>query len=171
MQLRVLDAAEKLYNRDWNLYVTCRTPYRPRVNEIPRISGKSYGAIYEPKLYTGELPPGRDDDTELVKGSCHCGAMTYAAKVKSLEDIKPQLGGSALLPYGMLKLPLENTQFQMDETNLGEYTTEDGLIKVMFCRTCGVPAQSQNHGDKDSALLNLRTLDVEGLDEKWGMNI
>jgi len=155
VNLRALDEAEKLYSREWN-----------------KIGGKAFGVVYEPKSYTGELPPGQEDDTEIVNGSCHCGEVTYAAKVKSVEDVKPQSNGSALLSHGILVLLLKNDiQFRMNETNLREYTTKDGLTKVMFCRTCGVPAQAQSPSENNSVLLNLRTLDVEGLDEKWCMNI
>ncbi|KAJ3472226.1 hypothetical protein NLG97_g11172 [Lecanicillium saksenae] len=52
------------------------------------IDGTKLGSPYEEPKHTGALPTVEVEGSQMYTGSCHCGKLTIAAKLKTLEDDK-----------------------------------------------------------------------------------
>ena len=54
-----------------------------------RFDGKSLGEPYDAPQHKGPLPTAEIEGGKLYTGSCHCGALTVAAKLKPLDETFP----------------------------------------------------------------------------------
>lgn len=50
--------------------------------EIMKYDGKNLPPLYEPAEYKGPEPTAEIEDAKIYTGSCHCGAITMAMKIK-----------------------------------------------------------------------------------------
>jgi len=118
------------------------------------------------------LPPDVDDGTELYKGSCHCGAITYAARLVALGKVQLVDPQGDLPSYGVLPVPAMKESGFRGATMIpfGVYKLGDGEQTVKFCPKCGVTVVvlGTKGVPADHLLVNLRTLDVEGWEAKLG---
>lgn len=64
-----------------------------------KYDGKKLPPPYEPVTYKGPEPTAKIEDAKIYTGSCHCGAVTLAMKVKgeltaeSIGDVHESEGG------------------------------------------------------------------------------
>ncbi|OAA73593.1 glutathione-dependent formaldehyde-activating enzyme [Cordyceps fumosorosea ARSEF 2679] len=108
------------------------------------VDGTKIGAPYEEPKHTGPVPTVEVEGGKLYTGSCHCGKLTIAAKIKRLEDDKD----SGMIEcncsicernaYLWVYPKAEQVVLSGRAEDTGLYRFNHEVQAKPFCRTCGV---------------------------------
>ncbi|KAK9774847.1 putative CENP-V/GFA domain-containing protein [Seiridium cardinale] len=146
------------------------TGFDIRPSEVTLNDGKASGVVYQPKSYEGKIPEGVDDAAEIYHGSCHCGAVTYAASAAALPSLSTLRGHQEISAYGVVPVSVKKgAQFLgAFRSPMATYNLLGDNSTVKFCSICGVTVVTLNIKEipEDHLLLNLKTLDHEGWETK-----
>ncbi|KAK0621602.1 Mss4-like protein [Bombardia bombarda] len=112
--------------------------------EIRQYDGAKVGSPYVPPVYSGPEPTAEFEGGKVYHGSCHCGAVTAAVKVKdALEGENKELimecNCSHCRRGGYIWLYPKKGQLLVEGgENLTHYTYGSHVWRKSFCKTCGV---------------------------------
>ncbi|OAR00412.1 hypothetical protein LLEC1_07563 [Akanthomyces lecanii] len=125
------------------------------------VDGTKIGSPYEEPKHTGPLPTVEVEGGQLYTGSCHCGKLTIAAKLKRLEDDKDsgmiECNCSICERNAYLWVYPETAQVVLAgrEEDIARYRFNHEILAKPFCRTCGVsmsnPVNAQTTPDEAAA--------------------
>ncbi|KAL1879754.1 hypothetical protein Daus18300_001591 [Diaporthe australafricana] len=135
--------------------------------DIKPFDGKALGPAYEPVAYTGAEPGDGAEGSKIYHGSCHCGAVTLAVKVKKpLETWDIAIDDERIVEcncsvcsrgaYVWIYPPSEDTVIEGRE-HLAYYTFNTNVVRKAFCRHCGVHVCGERNPLTDA--------EIEALDE------
>ncbi|KAE9370795.1 hypothetical protein N431DRAFT_510119 [Stipitochalara longipes BDJ] len=143
--------------KDFNEYFEANKHDKPPVNF----------AAAEPKYQPPPFPPHPDanklqPDERIYNGNCHCGAVTYAVKTKSLEEQKVMCCNcSSCSRNGDLWIyPLKSDVVVQGGENLTGYAFLSENALHSFCKTCGVSVLVKVMPETEPDMpINVRTMD------------
>ncbi|AEO67103.1 uncharacterized protein THITE_2115904 [Thermothielavioides terrestris NRRL 8126] len=123
--------------------------------EIKTFDGAAYDPQYVAPAYSGpELNPAGFEDANTYHGSCHCGAVTTAVRIKgSPEDntYKERIlecNCSICQRAGYLWIyPSESQVAIQGRENLSTYVFGTRVFRKVFCKTCGVHIGAEPNPD------------------------
>lgn len=102
--------------------------------------------------------------SEIKKGSCHCGAVTFEVELENgLTDVR-RCNCSLCRRKGaiMAGVPLAKLKVTSGEENLGLYQWNTMTAKHYFCKTCGIYTHHQRRSNPEEYGFNIAC--IEGVD-------
>ncbi|KAI1386358.1 glutathione-dependent formaldehyde-activating enzyme [Hypoxylon trugodes] len=116
--------------------------------ETKTLDGKSYRKPYEPAKFTGPEPEAATEGAKIYTGSCHCGAIRLALKMKPLDKTSDErimdCNCSICNRHGSTWMYPKKDQVVIEgEDNLGVYLFNTKLFGKTFCKICGIPIHNQ----------------------------
>ncbi|KAM0742621.1 hypothetical protein ACQRIT_002798 [Beauveria bassiana] len=125
------------------------------------IDGTKIGDPYEEPKHTGPLPAVEVEGGQLYTGSCHCGKLTIAAVIKTLEDdrdsgmIECNCSICERNAYLWVYPKTEQVVLSGKEEDIARYRFNHEVLAKPFCRTCGVsmsnPVNEKTTADEAAA--------------------
>jgi len=123
--------------------------------EVKTSKGDTYGTPYAAPPFSGEEPaPAGFEDGKTYHGSCHCGAVTTAVRIKgSLEDgtydrLLMECNCSYCRLGGFVWMyPQSNELVIQGRDNVSFYKFGNKIWRKLFCKTCGVNIGSEVNPD------------------------
>lgn len=96
-----------------------------------------------------------------IKGSCHCGAVAFAAKVTSPCAVQTcNCSICRMTGYQHLIVPANAFTLIKGQEQLAEYRFNTGTARHVFCSVCGVKSFYVPRSNPDGYSLNLRCLEI-----------
>ncbi|MEX2518825.1 MAG: GFA family protein [Paracoccaceae bacterium] len=99
--------------------------------------------------------------TETCTGSCQCGAVAWEAEADISNPIACNCSRCRRLGSVLVFTPREQFRLLKGEGDLSEYRFNKGVIRHLFCKTCGIEsfAFGQLPDGTEMAALNLNCMD------------
>ncbi|KAK4100896.1 hypothetical protein N658DRAFT_524433 [Parathielavia hyrcaniae] len=124
--------------------------------EVKTFDGDTYDPPYVAPAFSGTEPaPAGFEDGRTYYGSCHCGAVTTAVRVKgSLEDHTYkgpiiECNCSFCARGGQVWIYPESAQLEIQgRENVAYYTLGHHVWRKLFCKTCGVYMATEVNPDQ-----------------------
>jgi hypothetical protein len=108
-----------------------------------KVSGSDFKPAYEPPKFSGADPTAEIEGGKVYYGSCHCGAVTLAAKMAPLDetykDRVVDCNCSICQRNGCIWTYPKKEQVVLNGwDNIADYRMGKGIMSKKFCKTCGV---------------------------------
>ncbi|KAK3292201.1 Mss4-like protein [Chaetomium fimeti] len=123
--------------------------------EVKTSNGNTYGTPYAAPPFSGDEPaPAGFEDGKTYHGSCHCGAVATAVRVKgSLEDgtydERLMECNCSFCRQGYVWIYPSSSQLAIQgRDNLFYYKFGNHIWRKLFCKTCGVHIASEVNPDQ-----------------------
>ena len=99
-----------------------------------------------------------------IRGSCHCGRITYRLDAEPTEAI--QCNCSICRRKGSLLAAFAPDQFHLETSrdDIATYTFGRHVIRHQFCKTCGCAPFSEGTGPDGEAMVAVNLRCAENLD-------
>lgn len=99
-------------------------------------------------------------ETQIRKGSCHCGAIRFEAKLPSeLSGSRCNCSICAIKGAVMVYVPLEDLTVTQGDDMLGCYQFNTKVARHYFCKNCGIHCFHQARSDPDKYAINAACLE------------
>lgn len=100
--------------------------------------------------------------SQMIEGSCHCGAVKWQAPKSALGDNEAYLCNCSLCRRKQqitAVVPMGDFTLMQGEAALSCYQWNKHIAKHWFCKTCGVYTHHQRRADPTTIGLNLACVD------------
>lgn len=98
----------------------------------------------------------------MIKGSCHCGAISLDLDADPMEAIECNCSHCSRKGYVLAFVPRDRLTVSGDLNAIGTYTFNRHAIQHHFCRSCGCAPFGEAEGPGGStAAVNLRCFDID----------
>ena len=101
------------------------------------------------------------ENSTIMKGSCHCGAVEFAVTLKNgLEDVHHcDCSYCRRRPAYVSGVPLADLTVLKGQANLTLYQWNTKTAKHYFCKTCGIYTHHQRRSNPNEYGFNIACLD------------
>lgn len=101
-----------------------------------------------------------NEGTEMRKGSCHCGAVQFEARLPGeLHGSRCNCSICAIKGAVMVYLPLDDLTVTQGEDKLRCYQFNTRAARHYFCSNCGIHCYHQARSDPDKYAINAACLE------------
>ncbi len=104
------------------------------------------------------------DDSQILEGGCHCGAVRFRVEVRDWRVVDCNCSICTMKGFLHLIVPQERFVLTTDESALATYRFNTGVAAHHFCRTCGIHSFYVPRSHPDAIDVNVRCLDGTPID-------